>query len=194
MAWLSHPDALQQAQLVPPYFWTLLLLWTFLSTIHRHHRVQSDPRREVFEDVPSTQIQDWLGQLQVLSGRGAVAECLARTASGRVAFGAPRSSRTAALEDFFRQFRLSTLAFPWIHAQFFWRGIRIPRIHLCRIGFFLSTFIGARPGDRMYRYLDEKNGGKGTPEMRIPALFIGSLFVPVGLLHDGHLVREFHNP
>ncbi|KAJ7512747.1 major facilitator superfamily domain-containing protein [Mycena galericulata] len=53
------------------------------------------------------------------------------------------------------------------------------------IGFFLSTFIGARPGDRMYRYLAEKNGGKGTPEMRIPALFIGSLFVPIGLFWYG---------
>lgn len=30
--------------------------------------------------------------------------------------------------------------------------------------------------------LAERNGGKGTPEMRIPALFIGSLFVPIGLL------------
>jgi hypothetical protein len=30
--------------------------------------------------------------------------------------------------------------------------------------------------------LSKKNGGKGEPEMRIPALIFGSLFVPVGLL------------
>lgn len=30
--------------------------------------------------------------------------------------------------------------------------------------------------------LAERNGGVGKPEMRIPALILGSLFVPVGLL------------
>ena len=30
--------------------------------------------------------------------------------------------------------------------------------------------------------LTAKNGGKGKPEYRIPALVFGSLFVPVGIL------------
>ncbi|KAJ6588928.1 major facilitator superfamily domain-containing protein, partial [Mycena capillaripes] len=53
------------------------------------------------------------------------------------------------------------------------------------IGFFLSTLFGARFADRVYKYLATKNGGKGTPEMRIPALIFGSLFVPVGLFWYG---------
>ncbi|KAK0434636.1 major facilitator superfamily domain-containing protein [Armillaria borealis] len=52
-------------------------------------------------------------------------------------------------------------------------------------GFILATLFGARFADQVYHYLAEKNGGQGTPEMRIPALFFGSLFVPVGLLWYG---------
>lgn len=67
------------------------------------------------------------------------------------------------------------------------------------LGFVLATIFGAKWADQVYKYvrfslsklgnllmasyqLADKNGGKGTPEMRIPALFFGSLFVPVGLL------------
>jgi hypothetical protein len=70
------------------------------------------------------------------------------------------------------------------------------------IGFFLATILGANLADYIYRRvspdfshfasrifdlfrhlkLGEKNGGVSTPEMRIPVLFIGSLFVPVGVL------------
>ncbi|KAJ7666151.1 multidrug resistance protein 4 [Mycena polygramma] len=53
------------------------------------------------------------------------------------------------------------------------------------IGFFSSTFLAASFSDRVYQYLAGKNGGKGTPEMRIPALFLGSFFVPVGLFWYG---------
>ncbi|KAJ6627854.1 major facilitator superfamily domain-containing protein [Mycena sp. CBHHK59/15] len=52
-------------------------------------------------------------------------------------------------------------------------------------GFFLSTFFGARFADGIYNHLVDKNGGKGKPEMRIPALIFGSLFVPVGLFWYG---------
>jgi len=70
------------------------------------------------------------------------------------------------------------------------------------LGFFTVTIVGAQVSDRTYRYvspdlpyfanrivdlsrhlkLGEKNGGVSTPEMRIPVLFLGFLFVPVGLL------------
>ncbi|ESK90159.1 mfs multidrug [Moniliophthora roreri MCA 2997] len=53
------------------------------------------------------------------------------------------------------------------------------------IGFIIATFASARFTDQIYHYLAQKNNGKGTPEMRIPALFFGSLFVPVGLFWYG---------
>ncbi|KAF9262296.1 MFS general substrate transporter [Marasmius fiardii PR-910] len=53
------------------------------------------------------------------------------------------------------------------------------------VGFFISTVFCARFADRVYEYLSQRNGGKGTPEMRMPVLFVGSLFVPVGLFWYG---------
>ncbi|KAF8068729.1 major facilitator superfamily domain-containing protein [Lyophyllum atratum] len=53
------------------------------------------------------------------------------------------------------------------------------------IGFFLATLFGAKTADQVYKYLADKNGGKGKPEMRIPALFFGSFFVPIGLFWYG---------
>ncbi|KAG5650905.1 hypothetical protein H0H81_010579, partial [Sphagnurus paluster] len=49
------------------------------------------------------------------------------------------------------------------------------------IGFFLATIFGAKTADQ----LADKNGGQGKPEMRIPALFFGSFFVPIGLFWYG---------
>lgn len=53
------------------------------------------------------------------------------------------------------------------------------------IGFLVSTIFGAKWADAAYKHLASKNGGVGTPEMRIPALSFGSLFVPIGLLWYG---------
>ncbi|RDB30839.1 hypothetical protein Hypma_005829 [Hypsizygus marmoreus] len=53
------------------------------------------------------------------------------------------------------------------------------------VGFFLATVFGAKTADQVYKYLADKNGGKGKPEMRIPALFFGSFFVPIGLFWYG---------
>ncbi|KAK7060903.1 hypothetical protein VNI00_000636 [Paramarasmius palmivorus] len=53
------------------------------------------------------------------------------------------------------------------------------------VGFFVSTLFGAKTANTIYNHLAQKNGGVGTPEMRIPALFFGSLFVPVGLFWYG---------
>ncbi|KAF8966604.1 multidrug resistance protein 4 [Flammula alnicola] len=52
-------------------------------------------------------------------------------------------------------------------------------------GFLLATIFGAKFADRVYKYLADKNGGVATPEMRIPALFFGSFFVPIGLFWYG---------
>ncbi|KIK56610.1 hypothetical protein GYMLUDRAFT_75996 [Collybiopsis luxurians FD-317 M1] len=53
------------------------------------------------------------------------------------------------------------------------------------IGFLVATLFGARTADQIYHHLAQKNGGKGKPEMRIPALAFGSLWVPVGLFWYG---------
>ncbi|KAG1892470.1 multidrug resistance protein 4 [Suillus subluteus] len=52
-------------------------------------------------------------------------------------------------------------------------------------GFVVATVFGAKLSDKIYIYLTARNGGKGKPEMRVPALIFGSLFVPVGLLWYG---------
>ena len=51
------------------------------------------------------------------------------------------------------------------------------------VGFILASVFGARFSDKVYIYYRAKNNGVGKPEMRIPALIIGSLFIPVGLLY-----------
>ncbi|EKM77331.1 hypothetical protein AGABI1DRAFT_43519 [Agaricus bisporus var. burnettii JB137-S8] len=53
------------------------------------------------------------------------------------------------------------------------------------VGFFLATLVGGRFAGEVYTRLALRNGGIGKPEMRIPALFLGSLFIPVGLLWYG---------
>ncbi|KAF8967302.1 multidrug resistance protein 4 [Flammula alnicola] len=52
-------------------------------------------------------------------------------------------------------------------------------------GFLAATIFGAKFANEIYKYLADKNGGIATPEMRIPALFVGSLFVPIGLFWYG---------
>ncbi|KAJ2914534.1 hypothetical protein MD484_g5878, partial [Candolleomyces efflorescens] len=53
------------------------------------------------------------------------------------------------------------------------------------IGFLLATICGAKFADAIYQTLSARNGGVGTPEYRIPALFFGSWFVPIGLFWYG---------
>ncbi|KAI0638314.1 multidrug resistance protein 4 [Trametes polyzona] len=53
------------------------------------------------------------------------------------------------------------------------------------VGFFLATLFGAYFADEVYAHLVQRNGGKGKPEFRIPALVFGSFFVPVGIFWYG---------
>ncbi|KAF9009997.1 major facilitator superfamily domain-containing protein [Cyathus striatus] len=53
------------------------------------------------------------------------------------------------------------------------------------IGFFAATIFGAKVADKVYQHLVRKNNGVSKPEMRIPALFFGSFFVPIGLFWYG---------
>ncbi|KAJ7483888.1 multidrug resistance protein 4 [Mycena galericulata] len=52
-------------------------------------------------------------------------------------------------------------------------------------GFILATAFTAKWGNNIYLYLEKENGGKAEPEMRIPAVVLGSLFVPIGLFWYG---------
>ncbi|KAG2128300.1 multidrug resistance protein 4 [Suillus bovinus] len=52
-------------------------------------------------------------------------------------------------------------------------------------GFVVATVFSAKLSDKIYIYLTARNGGRGRPEMRVPALIFGSFFVPVGLLWYG---------
>jgi len=52
-------------------------------------------------------------------------------------------------------------------------------------GFVSATLFGANISNKIYLHQRAKNGGVGKPEMRIPALMFGSLFVPVGLFWYG---------
>ncbi|KXN82226.1 hypothetical protein AN958_02917 [Leucoagaricus sp. SymC.cos] len=71
------------------------------------------------------------------------------------------------------------------------------------VGFIAATLFGGKFADQIYAYvhtfsllmvqnvnfaftqLSAKNGGVGKPEMRIPALSFGSLFIPIGLFWYG---------
>ncbi|KAH9899742.1 multidrug resistance protein 4 [Cubamyces lactineus] len=53
------------------------------------------------------------------------------------------------------------------------------------VGFFSATLFGAYFADQVYAHLVAKNGGKGKPEFRIPALIFGSIFVPIGVFWYG---------
>ncbi|KAF8491422.1 MFS general substrate transporter [Gautieria morchelliformis] len=53
------------------------------------------------------------------------------------------------------------------------------------LGFMTATLIGIRLLSVLYVTLSERNGGKGKPEFRIPVMFLGSIFVPVGLFWYG---------
>ncbi|KXN89321.1 hypothetical protein AN958_05819 [Leucoagaricus sp. SymC.cos] len=53
------------------------------------------------------------------------------------------------------------------------------------IGFATATIFGSKLGEAWYHRLAAKNCGVGKPEMRIPAMFVGSFFIPVGLFWYG---------
>ncbi|KAL8630736.1 hypothetical protein Q9189_003577 [Teloschistes chrysophthalmus] len=49
------------------------------------------------------------------------------------------------------------------------------------LGFTLGAQISARVNDIIYRRLKAKNNDIGKPEFRIPAMFVGSVLIPIGL-------------
>ncbi|KAJ5220535.1 MFS transporter [Penicillium chermesinum] len=57
------------------------------------------------------------------------------------------------------------------------------------IGFVLGAQVNARASDRIFRQLKRKRNNTAVPEFRIPAMFIGSLFIPIGLFWYGWSVQ-----
>ncbi|KAJ7284441.1 major facilitator superfamily domain-containing protein [Mycena rebaudengoi] len=53
------------------------------------------------------------------------------------------------------------------------------------IGNLLALAVGGKTSEVIYRKLSERNGGVGTPEMRMPSMIFASLFPPIGLLWYG---------
>lgn len=53
------------------------------------------------------------------------------------------------------------------------------------LGFTLGAQISARVNDIIYRRLKAKNNDIGKPEFRIPAMFVGSVLIPIGLFWYG---------
>ncbi|PWW75901.1 MFS general substrate transporter [Tuber magnatum] len=52
-------------------------------------------------------------------------------------------------------------------------------------GYFLGSQICAPLSDRIYVHLKTRNNGKGIPEFRVPLMFVGAMFVPIGLFWYG---------
>ena len=53
------------------------------------------------------------------------------------------------------------------------------------LGFGLGTQITAPINDRIYHKLKKRNNNIGRPEFRVPLIFIGSTFIPIGLFWYG---------
>ncbi|OJA20119.1 hypothetical protein AZE42_04090 [Rhizopogon vesiculosus] len=53
------------------------------------------------------------------------------------------------------------------------------------IGVTGASQLNARTMDKVYVYLKSKNGGVGRPEFRLPAMFPGTVLLPIGCLITG---------
>ncbi|KAG1739085.1 MFS polyamine transporter [Suillus paluster] len=58
------------------------------------------------------------------------------------------------------------------------------------VGLMLASQVNAKSMDKIYVYFKNKNGGVGKPEFRLPAMFPGSLLLPMGMLIGGWCVEK----
>ncbi|PFH46378.1 hypothetical protein AMATHDRAFT_88360 [Amanita thiersii Skay4041] len=82
---------------------------------------------------------------------------------------------------------LSLTTFVKVFKEQYGESTGIAGIHYLAIA--LGSTVGGQAGARIlnyvYRRLKEKNGGVGTPEMRLPLLMVSSMTLPIGLLIYG---------
>ncbi|EGN92983.1 hypothetical protein SERLA73DRAFT_190368 [Serpula lacrymans var. lacrymans S7.3] len=76
---------------------------------------------------------------------------------------------------------------PSIFEGVYEQPVGIAGLHYIALGIGLSgaSQINARTLDRVYIHFKNKNGGVGRPEYRLPAMFPGTLLLPIGLLITG---------
>jgi MFS family permease len=78
-------------------------------------------------------------------------------------------------------------AFAALWVQTYHEQVGIASLHYFALGagFTLGAQAGARLLDRIYVRLKARNGGVGTPEMRMPMMMFTTLALPIGLLIYG---------
>ncbi|KAI9372092.1 major facilitator superfamily domain-containing protein [Aspergillus egyptiacus] len=57
------------------------------------------------------------------------------------------------------------------------------------IGYVVGAQVNARSSDKIYRHMKLKRNNEGVPEFRLPAMLVGSAFIPVGLFWYGWSVQ-----
>ncbi|KAG6816236.1 hypothetical protein H0H87_007563, partial [Tephrocybe sp. NHM501043] len=77
-----------------------------------------------------------------------------------------------------------TAAFVKVFTDFYGQSIGISGVHYLAIalGSTLGGQVGARALNAVYRKLKARNGGVGTPEMRLPLLMVSAATLPIGLI------------
>ncbi|KAF8553172.1 MFS general substrate transporter [Imleria badia] len=80
---------------------------------------------------------------------------------------------------------------PSIFEGVYEQPVGIAGLHYIALGVGLTgaSQLNARTLDKIYVYLRNKNGGVGKPEFRLPAMFVGTLVLPIGLLITGWTVQ-----
>jgi len=80
---------------------------------------------------------------------------------------------------------LTTFATVWTETYHYQVGIAGLNYLALGVGFTLGSQLSARALDLIYKKLKARNGGVGTPEMRMPLMMITSAALPAGLLIYG---------
>ncbi|KAG8989747.1 hypothetical protein FRB90_002093 [Tulasnella sp. 427] len=88
---------------------------------------------------------------------------------------------------------LTTFAALWTEEYHYSVGIAGLHYIALGIGFTLGSQFGARGLDIIYRRLKARNGGVGTPEMRMPLMMFMAVLLPVGLVIYGWSA-QYHLP
>ncbi|KAJ8082471.1 hypothetical protein PM082_008326 [Marasmius tenuissimus] len=82
---------------------------------------------------------------------------------------------------------LSLTTFVKVFTEQYGQNSGVAGVHYLAIalGSTVGGQVGARVLNKIYRKLKARNGGVGTPEMRLPLLMVSATFLPVGLLIYG---------
>ncbi|KAF7327036.1 MFS polyamine transporter [Mycena kentingensis (nom. inval.)] len=84
-------------------------------------------------------------------------------------------------------FYIFLVSMPPMFQNVYHESVEIAGLHYLALGIGVSAAsqTNARAMDWMYRTLKERRGGVGEPEYRLPSMYPGTIFLPVGLLMTG---------